>query len=648
MLPDTTRHWQNLRVSPLSPCHHLAQFRILMVVEPTKRWLCVTWAFFCLSGGGCLSLDHEIAGLGEMQLNHYKEVAENIEFADLEGPIRQVPTLGASPELKDPNEVPQWRMSVAEAIHVGLTNNQVIRANSQFLSPQNTLLDSPDNAPSIFDVVIQDNGVLFGSRGTPAAISDYDPKFTSKLEFGRDQTVPNSPFQSGGLAPLGSTYTQNTAQFQSRLEQQLRSGGIFALTHNWNYDDTNATNRVFGSAYAGTLGAELRQPLWAGAGEEYTAVAGPLLQRQRGFSPVNQGVIIAHLNTKMSQVDFESRVQDLVREIGDLYWDLYLAYHEYDAEAEVRNRSKQTWDTVRSRLEAGIEGGSAAEEAQAADTYYDSELRAETALGNVYLTETKLRRLLGVSVQDGQLIRPTDAPVDQDMHPDRFSFLQEAYMNRLELRRQKTNIQSLRLQLNAARSLVNPRVDAVGGYQLNGFGHSLYSTNQADYQNTPQGYNSAYGSMFNMGQTSWNLGVEVTVPVFLRSERSQLRQLEFKLAKAQAALAEQELEIAHELTYVFQNIQRWLTSTESSRRREGAAQRRVDAARADYDAGRATVDLLLRAQVSYAQAVIARHRSLAEYNKTLWDLDYRRGMILQRYNIQICDGLLPPTLMSGL
>src|SRR6478609_4322540 len=98
-----------------------------MVVEPTKWWLCVTWAFLCLSGGGCLSLDHEIAGLGEMQLNHYKRVAENIEFADLECPIRQVPTLGTNRELKDPNEVPQWRLSVAEAIHVGLSNNQVIR-----------------------------------------------------------------------------------------------------------------------------------------------------------------------------------------------------------------------------------------------------------------------------------------------------------------------------------------------------------------------------------------------------------------------------------------------------------------------------------------------------------------------------------------
>jgi outer membrane protein TolC len=617
-----------------------------MVVEPVKRWLCAAWVFLCLSGGGCLSLDEEVSWVGESQLAHYQEVAECIEFPDLQEPIRQVPTLGANRDLKDPKEVPQWQLSLAEAIHVGLTNNQVVRQNGQFLSPQNTLLDSPDAAPSIFDVVIQDNGVLFGSRGTPAAISDYDPKFTSKLEFGRDQTVPNSQFQSNGL-PLGFTFTQNTAQFQSRLEQQLKSGGIFSLFHNWNYDETNGPNRLFPSAYAGILGAELRQPLWAGAGKEYTAVAGPLLQRQRGFSPVNQGVIIAQLNTKMSQVDFEARIQDLVREIGDLYWDLYLAYHEYEAEAEVRDKSQQTWDTVRSRLEAGIEGGSAAEEAQAADTYYDSELRAETALGNVYLTETRLRRLLGVSVQDGQLIRPIDAPIDYDLHPDRFNFLQEAYVNRLELRRQKTNIQSLRLQLQAARSLVNPRVDVVGGYQLNGFGHNLYSPNQADGI-TPQGYNSAYGSLFNAGQTSWNLGLEVSVPVFLRSERSQLRQLEFRLAKAQAALAEQELEIAHELTYVFQNIQRWLTSTESGRRREAAARRRIDAARADYDAGRATVDLLLRAQVSYAQALIARHRSLAEYNKTLWDLDYRRGVILQRYNIQICDGLLPPTLMSGL
>lgn len=613
-----------------------------MGVTLLKQGVCAAWAFLLLSICGCLAMNHEVAGLGEAQIAHYRRQAESLAFPDAEAPLRQLPTLGPDRELKTPDSVPQWRLSLADAIRTGLENNPVIRQSGHFLSPSNSLLDNPDTAPSRFDVVIQDNGVLFGNRGTPAAISDYDPRFTTSLQFGHDETVPNSIFQSGGL-PLGSTLVDDTVQYQSRLEQQLTTGGIVSLTHNWNYDSSNSPSRLFSSAYAGTLGLEFRQPLWAGAGEEFTAIAGPSVQRARGFSAVNQGVVIAHLNNKISQIDFESHLHNLVREIGELYWDLYLTYQEYQAEVEVRDRSQLAWDEVKSKLRAGIEGGGAADEAQAADIYFDSQARTEAALANVYLTETRLRRLLGLTVQDGRLIRPGDAPLDQDVHPDRYSHLQDAYSNRLELKRQKTNIESLRLQQQAAQSLVNPKVDLVAGYRLNGFGKQLYSPNQADGVTT-RGYNSAYGSLFRGAQTGWDVGIEVTVPIFLRSERAQLRQLEFRIAKAQAALEEQELEIAHELTYSFQSLQRWLTTADTNRHRKDASQRRVDAARADYDAGRTSLDLLLRAQVSHAQAVVAYHRSLAEYNKTLWDLSYRTGTLLARNNIQIRDGLFAPML----
>jgi outer membrane protein TolC len=356
--------------------------------------------------------------------------------------------------------------------------------------------------------------------------------------------------------------------------------------------------------------------------------------------------VIALLNNKISQIDFEGQLQNLVKEIGELYWDFYLAYEEYAAEVKVRKLAQKTWDEVKSKLRAGIEGGGAADEAQAADAFFDAQARTEAALSNIYLTETRLRRLIGLTSDDDLLLRPTDAPQSGDVHPDRLGALQEAYSNRLELRRQKTNLESLRLQWKAARSLVNPRVDFIADYRLNGFGKNLIARNTSDGV-TQDGFNSAYDSLFRGSEATWDIGVEVSVPVFLRAERAQLRQLEFKLAKAQAALAGQEAEIAHELTYTFQQIQRWLAAVESNRHRVAAARRRAEASQADYDAGRATLDLLLRAQANESQADVAYHRSLAEYNKALWDLQYRSGTILMQNRILLEQAMPSPDLASS-
>lgn len=353
--------------------------------------------------------------------------------------------------------------------------------------------------------------------------------------------------------------------------------------------------------------------------------------------------MIALLNNKISQIDFEGQVQNFVKEVGELYWDLYFAYREYESESEVQNLAKQTWDETKARLEQGLEGGSAADEAQAADAFFDAQLRTETALSTIYLTETRLRRLIGLTGDEQWLLYPSDDPITEEIEMDRLSHLHEAFMNRLELKRQKLNIESMRMQWTAARSLLNPRADFVSGYKLNGFGKNLMSSTTNDGI-TPEGYNSAYAALFRGKQTTWQIGLEVNVPFYFRSELAQLRQIELRMIKAQMALADQEAEIAHELTYTFQSLQRWISAIDISRQRKEAAHRRTQASQADYDADRSRLDLLLRAQVNETQARSAYYRNLSEYNKTILDLHYRSGALLSKYSIQLKSAMPSPDL----
>lgn len=53
--------------------------------------------------------------------------------------------------------------------------------------------------------------------------------------------------------------------------------------------------------------------------------------------------------------------------------------------------------------------------------------------------------------------------------------LVDGLTHRVELRRQKWQVKSLMLQLDAARTLVRPSLNAVAGYNVLGFGDTLAS-----------------------------------------------------------------------------------------------------------------------------------------------------------------------------
>jgi outer membrane protein TolC len=591
------------------------------------KWRAIAFCV-CILQFGCASWRGEEPVVDNPVVEHYRHIAEHIAFParDCE-PMPSAPSLGTDRPLVAPRLEERKSISLAQAIRISLDNNQIIRQNAQFLSPQNPVLANPDSVPSIFDPDIQNLGVQFGARGTEAALSDFDPRFSSTFKMGRDETGQNSTLQPG------TVLLNDNGQSEMRLDQQLLSGGIVSLSQTWNYSQNNAINQLFPSSYSGALGAEFRQPLWQGAGTEFTAIAGPISQQARGFSFVNQGVVIARINNRLAEIDVEENLQNLVREIGDVYWDLYQTYREYESEHANAQSAKRVLDEIQFKVD--IVG--AADVAQAEDAFHEATSREEQSLGAMLQSETRLRRLLGLPITDGKLLYPSDLPIAAEVRPSRTQCLFEALINRPELRRQKTNLRSLELQRVAARNLANPRLDFVAGYSLNGFGQQLMSGGTSDGATT-EGFNNAYASLLRGKETSWNVGFEYTVPLWLRSQRAQLHQLDFRIVKARRTLAMQEDEIARELHSVLQTMQRSHQVLQTNDRRVRAANRRVQASLAHYrDAGQSNVDPVLRAEMSLNQAKIAYYRSISEYNKALRDLLYRTGRLLSGDGIELLD-----------
>lgn len=562
-------------------------------------------------------------------VTHYRRLAENVATLDptIDADI-PAPSLGAGHDLVHPRADERWSISLAEAIRMGIENSKVIRQNAQFMSPNNPLLQNPDGVPSVFDPDIQNTGVLFGTRGTSAALSDFDPRLTVSSKWANDQTAQNAI--PPAIVPPNNILENNTTQFQARLEQQLLTGGVVALNNNWNYSLSNQPEQLFNSSYTGSLGLEYRQPLWAGAGRLYTAVAGPTQQRVRGFSNVSQGVVVAIINHKLSEIDLQENLQNLVREIGELYWDLYQNYQDAEFERSNVESATELLTAMRNRTysETGVDLY------QSEDAYYEAKIREGQALATLYATEAKLRRMLGLTLDDSRILYPSDPPREDELKFNRAMCLYEALCNRLELTRLKNQLHSYQLQLEVARKLVAPKLDFVGGYALNGFGKNFITSNSDNF-------NSAASNLFSGKETSWSAGFEYSIPLWLRQEKSQVNQLELKVIKARVALASQESEMAYELDASLKTIQRAMYQVQESRKRVIAATKRVESARAAWELGAKNSDMFWRSLASQTQARSNYTRYLNEYNKGLRDLLYRTGRILPSDGVTIMgiDGL---------
>jgi Outer membrane efflux protein len=572
----------------------------------------------------------------EKTLSHYRDFATSIEYPIEDNPTPTNPDLFKAPRsIRSLEEVTHRRLTLDECIRIALSNAAIIREDASFGSPANALMSNPDRVASVFDSAIQETGFLFGNRGVEAALSDFDALLTNNMQWGRSEDPQNSP---GVGISAGETLTEESAQWSARIEKPLANAGTVSVQHDWNYSGSSIAppSRLFQSAYTGFVQAEYRQPLLQGSGTDFTRISGPLNQGLRGVSGVSQGVAISRINSDISLVDFEQSVASMIRDVERIYWDLYLAMRLYDSEIETFKDLVRFSDKLGQRESAGDV------HAQSVARLYEADARIKGSLADVLSAETRLRRLLGLPLNDGQFLTPADHPSEALLQADWESTLNDALVHRPELRKQKWNIRSLELQLRAGKSLARPRLDFVSQYRVNGFGDNLFGQEDDDGL-TDVGYGSAYESITQGLNTTWNLGFSFSMPLGLRLSRTLVRNLEIRLTKARTALSEQEKEVAFELADALLNMDRWYELADSSTRRISVAEAHMNAALANADtrlmgADAALLGRALDAKVSFRDAEQAYLQSIVEYNKAIVDLNFRKGTLLPDNSIRLAEG----------
>lgn len=553
------------------------------------------------------------------------------EQTKIEYPDECVPSLDdvknalAPLSLDNPDPKEEWLLTLDEVRQMALENSKVLRqlsgvnfgANGVSGSPT-LLLSSPNATMTVWDPAIIESNP---TAGVQAALSAFDAIWSTKASWQKADTARN--YVTSYQRSVGTR--SDTGTFQSTLSKTVASGGNVYASTGIGYEWSDATSRLWGSDWTTYVEAGFTQPLFRGAGVEYNRIAGP-----NGTLGNSNGVVIARINTDIALVDFEMGVRNTLQDIEETYWNLYYAYRNLSASAAGYEAALQSWRTVDAQSKIGRPQGTTQNLAQAEKNYQSFKVSAQEAQNNLYKTEQLLRYMIGIAPTDGRLIKPVDEPTVARVRYVWEEIVAEGLARAPELRKQKWTVKKRELELIAQRNYLKPQVDLEGLYRFHGLGHDLINSSNKK--------SNAYGSMTSGDYQNWGLGITSSITLGFRREMAAIRNAELALARERAILQEQELELVHNLSDLYRDVERNYHLIEDYLSVLRAARKQVRAVNASFMLNKTTLYEVLQSQQELADAETRYYRTVIDYNLSIVNLNYRKGSLLEYNGITLAEG----------
>ena len=518
----------------------------------------------------------------------------------------------------DPNGITTRPITQHEMLQLALHHSPVLRPLGL------RILDNPNQATTIFDSAITASDPFFGPA---AALSAFDAVLSADLGTQNNDRVFNNSTLGGDVQEL----TQDFASLNAGIQKRSFNGAIWDLTTRKQYDSNNRTANIFPNYWETQLEAGVRQPLLRGAGRDFNLIAGPNAQPGLNFS---NGILIARLNNRISDVEFEVSLRKFVADLYRVYWDLKRQHRDYQSVIAARDLAYQTWQSVLARNEAKVSGGEANKEAQARAKYY--RYCRETAIivggGNgqdgLLQTERQLRKMIGLASDSSALLFPIDDDVSAEFTFDLDTTRARAMMCRAELKRQTLKVQQQEYKLVAAKNFLLPQLDLIGRYRIRGFGDDLVGGDRSRFS-------SAYKDFFSLDHQEVEFGVEMGVTAGRRQGHAAVRNAVLQLAKDRSILKEQQRELSYQIADSIAEVDASFDAMKFSRLQVDAAKDRLESSEVLFEADKIQIEFLLDAQEELLQAERSHAADLSRYATSLISLSAASGTLLNDLNVAI-------------
>lgn len=477
------------------------------------------------------------------------------------------------------------------------------------------------------DIQIEELGRLIEEEKIKVASLPLDPRLEASYIYESIRTPQNAQnfvATGGGIGAGAPALTDPTVFAQQNhtskltLVERTASGTTFEL---------GTTMRVLNNSLNRRLPPSIWNPEW----ETFTglSITQPLM---RGFGKdANLAEIrIAKANAKIADYEWQARTSAVVAEVMKRYYDVIFTRENIAVQREGIMLAEKLLEDTRKRSKEGV---AANNDVVVAEAGVYQRMEEVLAAEMQYIERQNALQLLFKRADDvymhGTRIVPVDRLSAVTPATDRTTLMGVALRNRYEVKQAEEFIHARDAQSQLALSQSRPRFDIVASGGLHGL-----QGNMGD----------SYSQAFQGQGPEWTAGFQYSLPLnrdhLKATERLAGHQQEQAVIQAEKTRLRVLLEVDTVLSRVRIDQER-LVATRKSRE---AARQSAEAELKRLQQGVSTSYQVLQLQRDYSQARSRELATLADFNKSLADLDLTTATVLEKQGIRLMPAPPPPVV----
>jgi outer membrane protein TolC len=426
-------------------------------------------------------------------------------------------------------------------------------------------------------------------------------------------------------------------QFGINFSQQLRYGTSLTVDGTIARASNNSFTSTYNPSYQNTI--------------RYTV--GQHLLRDRGVFVNTRQIIVGQNNEKLSEIQFETQITNLIVQAQKSYWDLVFAAEDLKVKQRSLDVAQQTLMENQQKVEIGTLAPIEVKQTQSEVANRRQQLVQST--GSLVTNEDQIKKLIS-SETDPSLFLIKLATQDAPRKPAGVTIptltdaVKIAMENRPELRQAAIDLTNRDIDVDYLKNQKKPILDVTASFTQNGTGgtrtirDSQFGGKIVDI--IPGGIFSSFGQLFSYNYRGWSTGFTFTIPLNNKAAVADYDRAVNERRLSQTRLDVTKQQIALEVRNALTQIEQARSTIEIATIASELARDRMDAEQTKFNLGTSTLRFVLEEQRNVAQAESSELQSVVSFNKILVDLDKAMGLTLQKNNIRVDKALQTPAVAS--
>jgi outer membrane protein len=458
-----------------------------------------------------------------------------------------------------------------------------------------------------------------------------EPSIRFSGTVGRDTLAPTSQ-TSGAL-----TLTNLRHQFGVNFSQQLPWGTTVGIDASMNRQSNNSVTNTFNPSWLGNIRYSLQHHLL----------------RDRGRFITTRQIIVGQNNEKLSEIQFELQLINLVAQAQKAYWDLVFAGNDLKVKERSLDIAKQTLSENQTKVQIGTLAP--IDVKQTESEVANRRLQLIQSTGSLVTGEDLIKRMISAET-DPSLFLVRLAAQDTPKSPASVTIptleqgVRIALENRPELRSVAIELRNREIDVDYTKNQRLPLLDAALSFNQNGTGGTR-TVRGGEFggpitEVIPGGIWDAFGQLFSFNYRGYSAGFALTIPLSNKAARAEYDRAMNERSLTETRTNQIKAQILLEVRNALTQIEQAKAIIETSRVARELSEEQVKAEQTKFNLGTSTLRFVLEEQRNLAQAQTTELQSVITFTKAIVDLDKAMGVTLMKNNIQIDTALPVPTTAS--